>query len=185
MNNMENNEVEPEEFTTIFVKEEMNNMERNEDEPEEFTNSFIKEEMNEIENNEVEPEEFTTIFIKEKESTNKSRDKCCFTGCGRTQQKHPKLHFFRFPTIRTNICAQWLINCANETLYSLPTKTLLRKRVCELHFTSDSFTSDMKNYLKKDAVPTIINVSYEQQPSTSSPIIAYFDRLLILNIKNT
>ncbi|RZF44900.1 hypothetical protein LSTR_LSTR004525 [Laodelphax striatellus] len=44
MNEMENNEDEPEEFTTIFIKEEMNNLESNEDELEEFTKIFIKQE---------------------------------------------------------------------------------------------------------------------------------------------
>ena len=87
-----------------------------------------------------------------------SYSKCCFTGCGLTKRKNPQLHFFRFPVNRVVILEQWLVNCGDENLIHLPNKTLYARKVCEQHFTSDCFTNNMKRFLKKDAVPTVLNI---------------------------
>jgi hypothetical protein len=98
-----------------------------------------------------------------------SYSKCSFTGCGLTQRKNPNLHFFRFPTSRPNILEQWLVNCGNEELIDLPDKTLYARRVCEKHFTIESFTNLTKKYLKKDAVPTLLSIENDDEDQLQDP----------------
>lgn len=104
--------------------------------------------------------------------------KCSFIGCNKSRNNFPNLHMFRFPIKRPSICKEWVVNCANESLLDLPDKTLYGKLVCENHFTEDSFLSNMKNSLKKTAIPTLISSAHEkqpvqiEQPSCSNEVVA-------------
>lgn len=95
-------------------------------------------------------------------------NKCSFTGCDRSKRKFPSLHFFKFPVSRKDICDEWVFNCANETISSLPSVTLKHRIVCEKHFTTECFTSTIKTRLKTRAVPTLLSVE-DDNKSPESP----------------
>lgn len=90
----------------------------------------------------------------------KFRNKCTFYGCTKTKAKFPALHFFKFPETRS-VCDDWISNCANDEIISLPSATLRRRVVCEKHFTRESFTNDSKNRLTIDAIPTLPSLNDE------------------------
>lgn len=80
---------------------------------------------------------------------------CSFNGCSNSKSKFPSLHFFKFPVSRKCVCDTWILNCGNDILASLPSKTLGHRVICEKHFTRQCFTSDMKIRLTEFAVPTL------------------------------
>lgn len=101
--------------------------------------------------------------------TKSRREKCSFTGCSKSKDRHPDLHFFQFPTRRPSVCKEWIANCANSLLIDLSEKVLKFKVVCQEHFTDNSFRSSMKNRLEINAVPTICrNGKNQKQPQLSA-----------------
>ncbi|XP_054278093.1 uncharacterized protein LOC128996685 [Macrosteles quadrilineatus] len=93
-----------------------------------------------------------------------SRNRCSFTGCGRSKASHPKLRFFSFPVTRPAICEMWITNCQNEKLDTCTKKTLNKRVVCEIHFEDDSYLSTLKTRLHACAVPTLLS-PIEETPS--------------------
>lgn len=90
----------------------------------------------------------------------KCRKMCTFYGCTKTKAKFPALHFFKFPVTRS-VCDDWISNCANDEIVSVPIATLRRRVVCEKHFTRESFTNDSKNRLTVAAIPTLPSLDDE------------------------
>ncbi|XP_054259312.1 uncharacterized protein LOC128984053 [Macrosteles quadrilineatus] len=106
----------------------------------------------------------------ENPNSNKRPHRCCFAGCSNTKGRNPSLRFFTFSIKRAEICEQWIVNCANDTLSCLAPTTLNRKVVCELHFTDECFTSSLKTKLNQNAVPTKLSLSLDspQTPAQAS-----------------
>lgn len=102
--------------------------------------------------------------------------KCSFLSCP-SSQGASKVRFFRFPVKNKDICNQWVVNCANNSLVDISDSALGSRVVCELHFSEQCFTSTLKTRLLRDSVPTLFVIDHENQltprpgvSSTPSPV---------------
>jgi hypothetical protein len=78
--------------------------------------------------------------------------------CNANKRDNPTRKFFSFPKKmeeNPNLLSQWIVNCGNEKLFGLTMAQLKNQRVCDRHFERQCFTSDMRIYLEKYAIPTL------------------------------
>ncbi|XP_012288762.1 uncharacterized protein LOC105704268 isoform X2 [Orussus abietinus] len=99
-------------------------------------------------------------------------DRCAYLNC--RKGRHPSnggVQLFHFPAVRDEIrLAIWVTNCGNPQLNNWSASTLRRSGICGDHFTGDSFITQDRTRLKRNAIP----IHYKQaqmQANTKEEIV--------------